>query len=160
MREYFHAYHSILESIEPLDDAERGRLFTALLSYSATGETPLLTGNERFLFPALRGQIDRDRARYEERCAQNRRNGALGGRPPRQRKRKKKRKRRSLRQRNLSMGRRRQGVFLRRILDRFPPISAADSPTTGRWASRNRCWSPRWRRLPAPRPAPLGGMLR
>ena len=82
MREYFHAYHSILESIEPLDDAERGRLFTALLSYSATGETPLLTGNERFLFPALRGQIDRDRARYEERCAQNRRNGALGGRPP------------------------------------------------------------------------------
>lgn len=82
MREYFHAYHSMLESIEPLDDAERGRLFTALLSYSATGETPLLTGNERFLFPALRGQIDRDRARYEERCAQNRRNGALGGRPP------------------------------------------------------------------------------
>ena len=57
MREYFHAYHSILESIEPLDDAERGRLFTALLSYSATGETPLLTGNERFLFPALREQI-------------------------------------------------------------------------------------------------------
>ncbi len=83
MREYFNAYHSTLQSIEPLDDAERGRLFTALLLYSATGETPPLPGNERFLFPALRGQIDRDRGRYAERCAQNRRNGALGGRPPR-----------------------------------------------------------------------------
>ena len=83
MRTYFNAYHSTLEAIGPLDDAERGRLFTALLQYSATGEAPPLPGNERFLFPALRGQIDRDRLRYEERCAQNRRNGALGGRPAR-----------------------------------------------------------------------------
>lgn len=65
---YFQAYHSILEAMEQLDDAERGRLFTAMLIYSATGEAPELTGNERFVFPALRGQIDRDAEAYAEKC--------------------------------------------------------------------------------------------
>ena len=67
-RAYFQAYHSILEAMEQLDDAERGRLFTALLIYSETGEAPELTGNERFVFPALRGQIDRDAEAYAEKC--------------------------------------------------------------------------------------------
>ena len=65
---YFQAYHSILEAMEQLDDAERGRLFTAMLIYSATGEAPELTGNEKFVFPALRGQIDRDAEAYAEKC--------------------------------------------------------------------------------------------
>ena len=67
-RAYFQAYHSILEAMEQLDDAERGRLFTALLIYSETGEAPELSGNERFVFPALRGQIDRDVEAYAEKC--------------------------------------------------------------------------------------------
>lgn len=67
-RAYFQAYHSILEAMEQLDDAERGRLFTAMLIYSATGEAPELTGNEKFVFPALRGQIDRDAEAYAEKC--------------------------------------------------------------------------------------------
>lgn len=78
-RAYFNAYHSFLKAIEPLNDAERGRLFTALLAYSASGEEMALPGNERILFPTMREQIDRDRARYEARCEQNRRNGSLGG---------------------------------------------------------------------------------
>lgn len=65
---YFQAYHSILEAMEQLDDAERGRLFTALLIYSETGEAPELPGNEKFVFPALRGQIDRDADAYAEKC--------------------------------------------------------------------------------------------
>lgn len=51
-----------LDAIEPLGDAERGRLFTALLEYTRTGEAPQLCGNERFLFPMMRAQIDRDEA--------------------------------------------------------------------------------------------------
>ena len=47
-REYFLAYHSYLESMELLSDAEKGRLFTACLIYSKTGEAPQLGGNERF----------------------------------------------------------------------------------------------------------------
>lgn len=63
--EYFNAYHSYLKSIEPLNDAERGRLFTALLIYSATGAAPDLRGNERFLFPTMKEQIDRDAGKSE-----------------------------------------------------------------------------------------------
>jgi len=64
---YFCAYHSFLETIEPLSDAERGRLFTACLEYSRTGKTPDLSGNERFIFPSIKSQIDRDNAKYEDR---------------------------------------------------------------------------------------------
>lgn len=67
-REYFCCYHSYLEVMEQLNDAERGRLFTACLEYSKTGEAPELRGNERFVFPAFRSQIDRDSANYEETC--------------------------------------------------------------------------------------------
>ena len=70
----FNAYHSYLKSIEPLNDSERGRLFTALLEYSSTGIAPELRGNERFVFPAMKEQIDRDREKYEARCAQNSKN--------------------------------------------------------------------------------------
>ena len=67
-REYFCCYHSYLEVMEQLNDTERGRLFTACLTYSKTGEAPELRGNERFVFPAFRSQIDRDNANYEETC--------------------------------------------------------------------------------------------
>lgn len=50
-----------LDAIELLGDAEKGRLFTALLAYARTGEVPQLGGNERFIFPMIRAQIDRDR---------------------------------------------------------------------------------------------------
>lgn len=57
---YIKLFVDYLDAIEPLGDAERGRLFTALLEYARTGEAPQLGGNERFLFPMMRAQIDRD----------------------------------------------------------------------------------------------------
>lgn len=66
--EYFCCYHSYFEIIEQLNDAEKGRLFTACLTYSKTGEVPQLGGNERFVFPTFKAQIDRDNAKYEEKC--------------------------------------------------------------------------------------------
>lgn len=53
-REYFLAYHSYLEILMELSDAECGRLFRAALEYSATKKTPDLRGNERFLFATLK----------------------------------------------------------------------------------------------------------
>ena len=73
-RAFFQAYHSYLEMLEPLTEAQRGRLFTALLQYSISGEEPALRGNERFVFPTMRQQIDRDARHYEEKCAVNRQN--------------------------------------------------------------------------------------
>ena len=78
-REYFLAYHSYLESMKELTDAEKGRLFTACLVYSKTGEAPELCGNERYLFPAIQSDIDRDNAKYAKRCATNKRNGGMRG---------------------------------------------------------------------------------
>lgn len=78
-REYFQAYHSYIEAMEPLNDAERGRLFTACLIYSMTGEVQKLSGNERFVFPGMKSQIDRDNENYAKKCEVNRQNGALGG---------------------------------------------------------------------------------
>ena len=80
-RPYFCAYHSYLEALEPLNDAEKGRLFVACLTYSMTGEVPQLSGNERFVFPSLRGQIDRDKARFAELDRKQAENGRKGGRP-------------------------------------------------------------------------------
>lgn len=78
-REYFCAYHSYLNAMELLNNEERGRLFTALLIYSENGKAPTLTGNERFVFPAMRDQIDRDNKKYAAKCEKNRENGAKGG---------------------------------------------------------------------------------
>lgn len=65
---YFKAFTSYRESILPLSDAERGRLFWALLEYTETGKIPELSGNERFIFPTMKGQIDRDEKAYETKC--------------------------------------------------------------------------------------------
>lgn len=80
-REYFCAYHSFLEILTPYGDAECGRLFRAALIYSATGEEEEFRGNERFIWPTLKAQIDRDKKSYADSCSQNRENGAKGGRP-------------------------------------------------------------------------------
>lgn len=74
-REYFCAYHSYLRGIRRLSDAECGRLFRALLQYSA-GEEELikLQGREEVLFDVYADQIDRDNERYEEKCRKNQEN--------------------------------------------------------------------------------------
>ena len=71
---YFCAYDSYLDTLAALSDQECGRLFRACLQYSRDRVEAPLSGNERFIFPALKGQIDRDRDRYEERCRKNRQN--------------------------------------------------------------------------------------
>lgn len=67
----FNVYHSYLQALDPLNDAECGRLFKACLQYSMTGKAPELRGNERFLFPSWKSQIDRDREKYAAKCRRN-----------------------------------------------------------------------------------------
>ena len=78
---YIKLFLDYLDANEPLGDAERGRLFTALMQYARTGEAPQLSGNERFLFPMMRAQIDRDSAEYKDYCEKQAENGKKGGRP-------------------------------------------------------------------------------
>ena len=72
---YIKVFVDYLDAIEPLGDAERGKLFTSLLTYARSGEVPQLNGNERFLFPMMRAQIDRDVLSKDE-LSQKRRDAA------------------------------------------------------------------------------------
>ena len=80
-REYFKVFHSYLKSIEPLNDAERGRLFTAMLEYSITGIEPEIRGNERYIFPTMKANLDREIKSYSYTVEKNQANGKKGGRP-------------------------------------------------------------------------------
>ena len=74
MREYFPCYHSYLRKIAKLSDQEIGRLFRALLTYSATGETQELPGREAVAYDFIADDIDRANEAYQEKCEINRRN--------------------------------------------------------------------------------------
>lgn len=76
--EYAKIWTSWIEVIEPLNDSERGRLFTALLDYAQDeAKLPELKGNERYCWPLIKQAIDRERALVDKQRA----NGSKGGRP-------------------------------------------------------------------------------
>lgn len=81
-RSYLKVYFDFEERTDELNDGEKGRLLLALLRYAVTGVKPTLTGNERFAFSVLKGEIDRDIASYDAKVA----NGRLGGRPSKEQK--------------------------------------------------------------------------
>ena len=58
--ESFNAYHSYLKAIEPLNDAEVGRLTLAMMKYKSQGVEPVFAGNERFVWPAIKRGIAPD----------------------------------------------------------------------------------------------------
>lgn len=72
--EYFCAYNSYLSSIRNLSDEECGRLFRALLRYSAGDKSARPDGRESIAFDFIADQIDRDCRQYEEKCKRNRSN--------------------------------------------------------------------------------------
>ena len=55
-----------------------------MLTYASTGEIPEMNGNERFIWPTIKAQIDRDSTNYDAKCKKNRENGQKGGRPKKQ----------------------------------------------------------------------------
>lgn len=63
---YLKVFTDFAQSIEPLSDAEKGRLFTAMLEYAETGTEPRFSGNERFLWPTAKSHIDREAAFCEK----------------------------------------------------------------------------------------------
>lgn len=57
--DYLKVWTSFREVIAPLSDAEKGRLFEAMLLYADTGVEPSeFRGNERFLWPTAKQGID------------------------------------------------------------------------------------------------------
>lgn len=67
---YLKVFTDFADAMEELGDAERGRLFTAMLKYAETGAAPDFRGNERFIWPVAKLQIDRMAAECEGRAKQ------------------------------------------------------------------------------------------
>ena len=61
---YLKVFTDFASSLEPLGDAECGRLFKAMLEYARTGQEPDFRGNERFIWPTAKQSIDRDSETY------------------------------------------------------------------------------------------------
>ena len=63
-------YFDQIETWEALSDSERGRLLLAALQYAASEKLPEFGGNERYCWPQIKAQIDRERAAYLEKVQQ------------------------------------------------------------------------------------------
>lgn len=78
---YLKVFTDFADAMEELGDAERGRLFTAMLKYAETGAAPDFRGTERFIWPVAKLQIDRTVEEYSRTVEARRECGKLGGRP-------------------------------------------------------------------------------
>ena len=75
---YLKVWTSFREVIEPLSDAEKGRLFVMMMVYAESFAEPAdFAGNERFIWPAAKQLID---LTYSENLRLSE-NGKKGGRP-------------------------------------------------------------------------------
>lgn len=77
MRSHLKVYFDFEVKAGEYSDEEKGRLLLAMLRYAKDGTEADLIGNERFVFPVFRAQIDEDIKAYDTKVA----NGSRGGRP-------------------------------------------------------------------------------
>lgn len=71
---YLKVWTDLRNNLKPFGDAEKGRLFDAMMEYAEDGTEPDLRGNERFIWETIRSEIDRQREAYEKKCEVNRAN--------------------------------------------------------------------------------------
>lgn len=80
-KEYIKLWLSYESYFEPYSDVEVGRLVRAMMKYKSSGAAPEFTGSERFIWPAIKREIDEDIASQAEASRKNSINGSKGGRP-------------------------------------------------------------------------------
>ena len=70
-------YHDLFDA---LTDDQAGQLIKAVFAHE-NGGTPALEGMLHGIYMLIANQLDRDRDKYTQTCARNRKNGSKGGRP-------------------------------------------------------------------------------
>lgn len=107
---YLKVFTDLYKALEPFGYAEKGRLFDAILRYAESGEQPELTGNERYIWPTIKADIDRQREAYQHQCEVNKVNATnryeplrivTNGNEPKQEKTKEKTKDKEKNKRNI-----------------------------------------------------------
>ena len=61
---FLRVYFDQIQAWEALGDSERGRLLLAALQYAASEKLPEFKGNERYQWPQIKAQIDREKEAY------------------------------------------------------------------------------------------------
>jgi hypothetical protein len=77
----FLMYLDYEEHFKLMTDEQLGQLLRAIMEYERTRQVPQLDGMVKMAFSFIKAQLDRDREKYEEKCAKNKENGKRGGRP-------------------------------------------------------------------------------
>ena len=77
----FLMYLDYEEQFALLTDEQLGQLLRTVMEYERTQIVPELDGIVKMAFSFIKAQLDRDREKYEDRCAKNKENGKKGGRP-------------------------------------------------------------------------------
>lgn len=80
-KEYVKLWLSYASYFEAYGAAEVGRLVLAMIKYRASGVEPEFSGSERFIWPAIKRDIDESVAAQESAADTYRENGKKGGRP-------------------------------------------------------------------------------
>lgn len=81
-REYVKLWFSYDAYFESYTDEEVGRIVRAMIAYRKNGEQPDFDGgNERFIWPVIKRDIDESRLAQERAAEISRENGKKGGRP-------------------------------------------------------------------------------
>ena len=73
-REFFCAYHSLLDTTKQLTDTEFGKLIRAALAYSRDHDVEPLRGRKAIMWDMVKWQIDRDAEKYNAKCKTQREN--------------------------------------------------------------------------------------
>ena len=77
----FVLYTEYLEHIALLTMEQRGLLFTAILTYVAGYDPPVMDGTTQMAFSFIRSRLDRDGAAYADKIKKRSDAGKQGGRP-------------------------------------------------------------------------------
>jgi hypothetical protein len=80
-KEYVKLWLSYEAYFEAYTPEQIGRLVLAMLAYKDTGRQPELLGPERFIWPAIRRDMDEANLAQEAAASMAREHGRLGGRP-------------------------------------------------------------------------------
>lgn len=81
MKNSFLIYNEYAEILEDLSNEELGILFRAIFDYEINRKEPEFTGLMKMAFKVIKGNLDRDRNKYDKRCETSAENGKRGGRP-------------------------------------------------------------------------------
>ena len=70
----FVVYGDVQAVVDELNDEQTGRLFKAMITYFVTGKAPKFDGILKFVWIPIQQQMDRDKEKYDSKCAKNREN--------------------------------------------------------------------------------------